>query len=269
MKFSIVTISFNQARFLERALRSVFDQEGVEIEYIVVDPGSTDGSRDIINRYRGQLAHVILDKDDGPADGLNRGFGLASGGIFCYLNADDEFCPRAFSVVRSYFANHPEVDVVCGNAYVIDAAGNVLRRVWSDPFHRRSQAYGYSIQIQPSTFIRASSFKTTGGFNARNKSNWDGELLVDLALAGAKIGIIDSFLSKYRVHNSSITGSGKMDDLIRTYSRSRFERLMGRKWRGFDSVISKYWFIRRQLRNPEAMLERLRYGPVYRSGSGL
>jgi glycosyltransferase involved in cell wall biosynthesis len=264
MKVSVVTISFNQVQFLERALRSVLEQQGVDLEYIVVDPGSTDGSREIINRYRDRLNHVILEKDNGAADGLNRGFARATGDIYCYLNSDDEFRLGAFSVVRSYFASHPEVDVVCGHAYVVDAAGHVLRRVWSDPFHRLSQAYGCSIQIQPSTFIRASSFNATNGFNAKNKSNWDGELLVDLALSGARIEILDAFLSNYRVHDLSITGAGHLDHLIESYVLLRFESLMGRSWRYYDPLVAKYWFVMRQLRNPRAMIERLRYGPVYR-----
>ena len=89
MKFSIVTISFNQARFLERAIVSVIEQKGVELEYIVVDPGSTDGSRDIIERHRDLIAHVVFEKDKGPADGLNKGFSHATGSIYGYLNADD------------------------------------------------------------------------------------------------------------------------------------------------------------------------------------
>lgn len=267
MKFSIVTISFNQAQFLERAILSVLTQRGTDIEYIIVDPGSTDGSRKIIERYRHAFSQVIFEKDEGPADGLNRGFARASGDIYCYLNSDDEFCPGAFAAVQSYFSSHVDVDVVCGHAYVIDADGRLLRRVWSDPFHVRSQAYGCSIQIQPSTYVRASRFKATHGFNAVNKSNWDGELLVDLALSGAKIEIMDSFLSNYRVHGLSITGSGHLDELIRCNSLLRFEKLKGRNWRFYDPIIAKYWFVVRQVRNPKAMLERLRLGPVYRRSS--
>ncbi len=264
MKFSVVTISFNQANFLESAIRSVIAQTEVDIEYIVVDPGSTDGSRDIINNYRDGIDHIILEKDNGPADGLNRGFALASGDVYCYLNSDDEFLPGALSKVERYFSNYPEVDVVCGHAYVVDAAGRVLRRVWSDPFHRTSEAYGSSIQIQPSTFILASIYAATGGFNPKNRSNWDGELLVDLALTGARIEIVDEFFSKYRLHESSVTGSGQLDELIRSYFLSRFARLMGREWKYYDPLMSKYWFALRQIRNPRAMIERLRFGPVYR-----
>ncbi len=264
MKFSVVTISFNQATFIDRAVLSVLGQDGVDIEYIVVDPGSTDGSREIINRHKDRLAHVILEKDSGPADGLNRGFARASGDIYCYLNSDDEFCPGAFAAVQSYFSCHPDVDVVCGHAYVVDADGRVIRRTWSDPFHALSKAYGYSIQAQPSTFIRAQSFRAAGGFNAANKISWDGELLIDLALSGARISIMNAFLSNFRIHGSSITGSGRLDGLMHQDILLRFEKLMGRKWRFYDPIFAKYWFVRRQLRNPRTILERLYRGPIYR-----
>jgi hypothetical protein len=98
----------------------------------------------------------------------------------------------------------------------------------------------------------------------KNKSNWDGELLVDLALSGARIDILDAFLSNYRVHDTSITGAGHLDHLLKSYFSLRFDRLMGRSWRYYDPIIRKYWFVIRQLRNPRATIERLRYGPVYR-----
>ena len=80
MKVSIVTISFNQAEYLERTLRSVIDQDYEDIEYIVVDPGSTDGSRTIIERYRTRITHILLEPDKGAADGLNKGFLFGNGG---------------------------------------------------------------------------------------------------------------------------------------------------------------------------------------------
>jgi glycosyltransferase involved in cell wall biosynthesis len=88
MKISVVTVSFNQAAFLERAIRSVIDQGYKNLEYIIVDPGSTDGSREIIERYRNYFTQVILSPDDGPADGLNKGFAHATGDICAYVNSD-------------------------------------------------------------------------------------------------------------------------------------------------------------------------------------
>ena len=76
LKFSIVTISFNQARFLEQAILSVISQDYLNIQYIVVDPGSTDGSRDIIEKYHNHIDKIIFEPDNGPADGLNKGFGV-------------------------------------------------------------------------------------------------------------------------------------------------------------------------------------------------
>ena len=93
MKLSIVTISFNQADYLEEAMVSILEQDYDDIEYIIVDAGSTDGSRDIIERYRDRIAVVVLEPDEGPADGLNKGFARASGDIYGYLNADDAFLP--------------------------------------------------------------------------------------------------------------------------------------------------------------------------------
>jgi glycosyltransferase involved in cell wall biosynthesis len=86
-KVSIVTISYNQCAFLERAIQSVLAQNYPEVEYIVVDPGSTDGSRDIIERYRSRISKLILEPDKGPVDGLNKGFSVATGEIYGYLNA--------------------------------------------------------------------------------------------------------------------------------------------------------------------------------------
>lgn len=266
MKFSVVTISFNQAEFLERAILSVLSQDH-DVEFIVVDPGSTDGSRDIIERYRHAIAHVIYEKDDGPADGLNRGFLKAKGDIYCYLNSDDVFEPDAFSKAELFFEGNPDADVICGHAWATDAQDNHLRRIWSDPYRRLPVAYGASVQIQPSTFIRRKAFLKSGGFRVDNRSNWDAELLVDLFETGASIEIVDEILSSYRLHATSITSTGKLHDLIQLWDERRFERLMKRKPQPFDRYIGLLLRAYKHLAHPQAFLERLRHGPLYRSGT--
>lgn len=264
MKFSVVTISFNQAEFLERAILSVIGQTGVDIEYIIVDAGSNDGSRDIIKKYEGRFKRVITEKDKGPADGLNNGFSCAEGDIYCYLNSDDVFDTDAFSRISSYFSSHPDVDVVCGHAWIIDGKDNRLRRVWSEPFRPLPVAYGASIQIQPSTFIRREAFLRSGGFNVENSSNWDGELLVDLHRSGARLAIIDAFLSGYRLHDVSITVSGRLDEQITRFHRRRFEKMMGRPFRMADRPLALLLRLAKHVTRPRALLERLRYGPIHR-----
>lgn len=266
MKFSIVTVSYNQAEFLERTILSVISQKDVELDYIVVDPGSTDGSRNIIERYRQYFSHVVFEPDAGPADGLNKGFSLATGDIYGYLNSDDTFEPDALAKVADYFARHPEVDVVCGHAYVTDRHDSRLRRVWSEPFRRIFVAYGAAVQIQPSTFIRKSAFKRSGGFNVKNRSTWDGELLVDLYLTGARFSSMPYFLSTYRLHATSITNSGALEVQAREESLGRFERLMGRPFCERDKPMALALRVVKHVSNPVALVERLRFGPIYRRG---
>ena len=98
LKISVVTISYNQAEFLERCIESVLNQNYPNLEYIIVDPGSTDGSRDIIKRYEKVFSHILLDPDNGPADGLNKGFAKATGDILYFINSDDVVLPDAFKV---------------------------------------------------------------------------------------------------------------------------------------------------------------------------
>jgi glycosyltransferase involved in cell wall biosynthesis len=266
LKFSIVTISFNQREFLERAIRSVIEQHGVEIEYIIVDPGSTDGSRDIIEAHRPHFAHVILERDAGPADGLNKGFALATGDVYGFLNSDDTLEAGALAEVATWFEQHRDIDVVSGHAWISDRDDSRLRRIWSEPFERLPVAYGAAILIQPSTFFRRGAYLASGGFNVQNRSNWDGELMVDLYLSGARFAIIDAFLSCYRLHDVSITNSGVLDAQIRAWSAKRFEKLMGREPDGADRFVSLALRAAKHARRPAAFVERLRYGPVYRRG---
>ena len=266
MKFSIVTISFNQREFLETAIRSVIGQHGVEIEYIIVDAGSTDGSRDIIEAYRPHFAHMVLEKDAGPADGLNKGFALATGDIYSFLNSDDTLEPGALAEVAAWFEQHRDIEVVSGHGWITDRHGSRLRRIWSEPFERLPVAYGASIRVQPSTFIRRRAYLATAGFNAQNRSNWDSELMVDLHLSGARFGIMDKFLSCYRLHEVSITNSGALEAEMEAWSARRFARLMGRGPIRMDRFIRLAFRAAKHARRPAALFERLRYGPVYRRG---
>lgn len=264
MKISVVTISFNQVAFLERTIRSVTNERGVEIEYIIVDPGSNDGSRELIEQHRDLFAAVIFEPDHGPADGLNRGFARATGDIYFYLNSDDTVEPGAFAIAVRAFEADPALDVLCGHAWVVDENDNRIRRVWSDPWNPKAQSYGAAIQMQPSTYIKAEAFRKVGGFNIENRSNWDGELFVDLMLSGAKLKIIDQFMSGYRLHSQSITGAGGDEVRMREYTRRVFRKMMGRDMVPTDKYARLGWFLYRQLRNPAGFFERLLRGPVYR-----
>lgn len=264
MKFSIVTISYNQARFLEQAIRSVVEQDYHNIEYIVVDPGSKDGSVEIIDRYRDRIDKTIFESDEGPADGLNKGFFHATGDIFGFLNADDYLLPGALTKVASAFKNFSNKDVFSGNALVVDAEGQEINRFFSRRFSLTRYIYGASTLAQQSTFIRAAAFRRAGGFNVRNRVAWDGELWVDLALSGARFGRISAFLSAFRIYSDSISGSGKYKDIYSRYADDIFIRVKGRKRDGRDNLLRLANKGAEYLIHPMLLKQRLLKGPIVR-----
>jgi len=264
MKVSIITISYNQAEFLEQTIQSVIKQDYPDVEYIVVDPGSTDGSRQIIEKYRSRISRVIFDPDKGPADGLNKGFALATGDIYGYINSDDYYLPGSIKKIVNIFEDNPQFDVVSGNAYVVDRTNRLLRYSYSDIFSLKACAYGFSILIQPSSFFRSDIFKKAGGFNINNHSNWDDELFIEMKMRNAKFKRIDDYLSAYRVYDASITGSGKFEAKLKEYNQCRFEKILGRRRIWFDVLPAVSYRMLRYMTNPRDLYQRMRFGPIYR-----
>ena len=262
MKFSIITVSFNQAKYLEETIRSVIEQDYPDIEYIVVDPGSTDGSREIIERYRGKVSKIIFEADRGAADGLNKGFAQASGEIYGFLNSDDVLLPGAISRVAAHFRARPDTEILMGHEWIIDSEGRHLRNAYTDRFNPRAFAYGSGIIAQQSTFFRSGLFKKTKGFDVHNSIAWDAELFVDLLLATEKQLYVDDFFGAFRIHDDSISGGRKAElrDQNCAYELARFERIMGRRWRRSDYLFWFYYRVRKYSLKPRALMEWLRYG---------
>ena len=242
MKFSLVTISFNQGQYLEQALNSVLTQDYPQIEYIVVDPGSMDGSRELIERHAGRIAHIVFEPDRGAADGLNKGFQRATGEIFGFLNSDDVLLPGAIREVSRIFEQNVDCDIVMGNGFMVDAAGNRIRRIRAAGFTVFRYFYGAAAWLQQSTFFRREAFEAVGGFNLINRSCWDGELIVEMVLNGAKVMYLDRDLSYFRIHAQSITGSKRHKEMIKADTSRMFARATGRNWTAADAVRS--WFFR-------------------------
>jgi glycosyltransferase involved in cell wall biosynthesis len=229
VKISIVTISYNQAEFLERAIRSVIEQNYDEIDYIVVDPGSTDGSREIIEKYRDRITKIIYEPDQGPPDGLNKGFAVATGDIFGYLNSDDAFLPGALSRVAKSFQRYEDAKVIYGHGYIVDRNGRVKRRFYSDRFTPWRFVHGGAVVMQQSTFFRKDAFLTVKGFNQSNPIWWDAELLLDFAMLDMKMRVINDFWSVFTIHHQSISGQKGQNSIkshkINSDRKKTYERL--------------------------------------------
>lgn len=239
MKISIVTISFNQAEFLEQAILSVVNQNYINLEYIVVDPGSTDGSREIIEKYRDRISTVVFEKDAGAADGLNKGFSYATGDVYGFLNSDDELLPNTLNKVAKYFNTNPYVDAVSGCGYFTDAEGLKLRRIVPSKLTPWLYVHGAVSVFQQGTFFRTSYFKQVGGFNVENKTCWDGELFLDMAMAGACFSTVGDDFAHFRLHEGGITGSGRLEERYRIETMRLFTKATGRKRNAFDNIQDK------------------------------
>lgn len=237
MKISIVTVSFNQRVFLKEAIESVLHQGYPDLEYIVVDPGSTDGSRELIQEYAGQITATILEPDCGAADGLNKGFARATGNVLGFLNSDDMLLPGALAKVAEQFLQAPDVDIVMGNGYIVDSAGRRRRYIRARNFTVRRYLYGGCRWLQQATFFRRQAFLQTSGFNVANRTCWDGELLVSMAADGAKVGYVDKDLAYFRVYSSSISGSGSNATKYKEDCRRIFHDVTGKEWRFSDEVM--------------------------------
>lgn len=237
VRFTIVTLAFNQREFLQRAADSVLAQTGVDLEYIIVDPGSTDGTRQALKQYS-TVAKLQLEPDAGPADGLNRAFRRATGDFFGYLNADDELMPGALARAAHQFRQRPSADVLTAHGLIIDREGRPTKRIRSTKMSRRRYAYGIADLMQQASFIRRDAYMRAGGFNTMNRTCWDGELFVDLALSGARFEIVEDMWACFRVYADSITGSQRLAAAFEADQARLFEKVLGRPKHRADVLVT-------------------------------
>ncbi len=199
---SIVTPSFNMARYLGETIESVFSQDYPNIEYIVMDGGSTDGSLEILDRFKGRLQYVS-EADRGPSDAAAKGFRKAHGEIFAWLNADDSYLPGAVRTAVEYLQAHPETDVVYGEGWWIDERGAVISRYPTLPFDAKILERDCFI-CQPSAFIRASAYRRCELDPEINRS-FDYDLWIRMAKAGCQFASIPDYLANSRMHQGAKT----------------------------------------------------------------
>jgi glycosyltransferase involved in cell wall biosynthesis len=257
MKISIVTISYNQSVYLEKAINSVLNQDYKDIEYIVVDAGSTDGSREIIQKYRNLIDKVIFEPDGGPAEGLNKGFELAKGNIYGFLNSDDILFPGVVTKVIKFFEANTHIDVVSGDAVLIDENDTQIRKLCSDQFSLIRHAYGANFLAQQSTFFRSAVFNKVGGFNSNNHFTWDGELFVDIALSGGRFAVVKDLWSGFRLHQSSISFSGKFNHELDRSKKIIFKKIMRRDLRPMDHFVGYCFRVVKHLLNLRGLVNRI------------
>lgn len=260
MRISVVTVSFNQAAFLPRAIESVLKQSWPDKEYIVVDPGSSDGSREIIAGYGPSIDRALFEPDRGAADGLNKGFAQATGELLCFLNSDDEFLPGAFERTVEEFTRRPRADFISGCGWFIDGRGSRLKRIVPTRLSVADYVYGSCTVFQQGTFFRRRCLDRVGGFNIENRTCWDGELFLDFARAGFRHEVVYRDLALFRIHGASITGSGRAVDAYQRDAGRLFAKAKGRGRHAGDGLIGAGFRATKLLRHPRCAVERMLRG---------
>jgi glycosyltransferase involved in cell wall biosynthesis len=196
---SIITPSFNQARYLESTIRSVLDQDYPNLEYIIVDGGSMDGSVEIIQRYSDRLAWWVSEKDHGQTDAINKGFAHAQGEILAWLNSDDVYEPHAITEAVGVLRDLPEVGLVYGDANFIDENGRVIGRFPAAQTDYRRLRQGYVHIPQQASFWRAGLWRKVAPLDPSFFFAMDYDLWVRLA-ALAPVHYTPRLWASFRLH---------------------------------------------------------------------
>ncbi len=214
MRFSIITPNYNGERFLEQTLQTVISQAGsnIELEYIVVDGGSTDGSQDILEQYHDDISHTVIEADTGPANAINKGLRLATGDVIAWLNADDLYYPRTLERVAQALESRPEAAFCFGGCPIINEQGQEIRSGitrFKELFYPISSRFTYqciNYLSQPALFFRRQAVERAGLLPENMVAAWDYDFILRLWHSGDAVQVAGAPLSAFRWHESSISG---------------------------------------------------------------
>lgn len=198
--------------------------------------------------YGDKITSTIFESDLGAADGLNKGFALATGDVYGFLNADDILRPRSLRSISEFFTRYADIDIVLGNGHTIDGQGQEIRHYRARAFTPWRFLHGGTQWLQQSMYFRADAYGRSPKFNIENRTCWDGELLVSMVTRGARVGYLNVDLSGFRIHDLSITGSGENRDQYLKDSRRIFKAILGRDWNWVDEIFRFFYRVEGMIR---------------------
>ncbi|MBU1014574.1 MAG: glycosyltransferase [Bacteroidetes bacterium] len=208
IKISIITPSYNQAEYLECTIKSVLEQNYPNLEYIIIDGGSTDGSLDIIKKYESHLAYWVSEPDNGQAHAINKGLKRASGDWLGWQNSDDLYYPDTFKGLAEIISKNIHADLIVGNMMLVDSNGNNIRDIkYVQPTYNSLRAEGMVLANQSSFWSRSVHSKI-GWLNEELQYSFDYEWFLRL-LYVSKAVCSNEMWGAFRLHGSAKTALNK------------------------------------------------------------
>ena len=207
-KISIVTPSYNYERYLEATIRSVLLQGYPNIEYIIQDDGSTDGSVRLIKRYEKYLAYWASEPNSGQPSVINRGLHRSNGSILAFINSDDYYAPNAFRIAAQFFHEHPEVDLINGRCRLVDEYGKKIGEQFGDITRLDEVLDLWNVWwkkrhfAQPETFWRRRIWEKIGDFRTDLYMFFDYDYWCRMLIAGAVVRRVDTEFACFQIHPS-------------------------------------------------------------------
>lgn len=227
-KISVITPSYNQGRFIEQTILSVISQGYPNLEYIIMDGGSTDNTVEVIKKYEKHIAHWQSKKDNGQAAAINEGFGIATGDIVCWLNSDDMYLPGILHKIGAAFTNIQAPEMLFGNSiHYRDASKKTRGSDVVVAFQNNSIALCDYI-IQPSSFYTKVAWATVGKLDETLHFSFDWDWFIRAQKANVLFTPFGEYLSLYRIHDAHKSGGGaskRTDELKQIAARYNEPRL--------------------------------------------
>jgi glycosyltransferase involved in cell wall biosynthesis len=233
---SIVTPSYNQGKYLEETILSVLNQDYPNLEYLVIDGGSSDNSIDIIHKHQDRLAYWVSKADKGQTDAVNKGFARAKGSIIAWLNSDDTYNPGAVSAAVRYLSEHPQVGLVYSDLNFIDEGSKVIGRFPAAQTDLKRLRRGYVHIPQPAVFFRAELWRKVGPLDPSFFFAMDYDLWVRLAGVTEIRYLPGPVWANFRLHSDAKTINADdrcWPEMLRVHYRDGGKRL--------SPIVMKYY----------------------------
>ena len=246
-RITIVTPSYNQGLFLQRTVESILSQNYPNLEYFIVDGGSTDNSVDIIREYEGKIDWWVSENDDGQSEAINKGFSKATGELLCWVNSDDVLLPYALERVARAYKEKFDVDIITGNIIYIDRSDLIVRCIKVPRMRWFFYRFGVGYFAAPAVFFKKELFEKVGKLDVNLHLSMDIDVWHKFRLEEVNIFHVKEYLGGFRVHAHSKTGDFRQkepkafENPETTFIRTQYIPHVSKRTIKIFRVIFKLW----------------------------